>query len=137
MHEPERDLPTMPPLFKLLAPMDDVDLPGLLVESEPHEKAAGALVRTYEIEAGCVLLTTWNGLLHEVIYQTPMESENESLRRNEMLFAHYGDGHGWNELLDNGFGKTYRRSDMQRFALWSYAMDFNTFGTMEFHAVRW
>jgi hypothetical protein len=39
------------------------------------------------------------------------------------------------EILDNGFGKTYRREDMRRFALWSYAMDCVTFGTMEFHEV--
>ena len=123
------------PLFKLLAPMDDIEVPGLLIESEPHEKASGALVRTYDIEAGRVLLTAWNGQLHEVIYQTPMTLEHESLRRNKALFAHYGEGHRWKELLDNGFGKTYRRADMQRFALWSYAMDFNTFGTMAFHDV--
>jgi hypothetical protein len=53
------------------------------------------------------------------------------------LFAHYGDGQPYDEILDNGFGKTYRRADMQRYALWSYAMDFTTIGTMEFHAVKW
>jgi len=39
--------------------------------------------------------------------------------------------------LDNGFGKTYRTVDMERYALWSYAMDVATFGTMQFHAVKW
>ena len=40
-------------------------------------------------------------------------------------------------MLDNGFGKTYRRADEQCFALWSYAMDYTTIGTMEFHEVMW
>ncbi len=127
----------MLPVFKLLTPIDALKAPGSIIESEPHEKAAGATVHVYEIDSGRVLLTAWNGLLHEVIYQTPMEFEDESHRRNEMLFKHYGEGHEWNELLDNGFGKTYRRADMQRYSLWSYAMDFNTFGTMAFHEVKW
>jgi hypothetical protein len=127
----------MLPLFKLLSPIDDVEVPGPLAESEPHEKASGAVYRVYDVEHGRLLLTVWKGLLHEVIYQTPMEVEDESRRRNEVLFGHYGEGHKWNELLDNGFGKTYRRADMQRYALWSYAMDFNTFGTMAFHEVKW
>lgn len=125
----------MLPVFKLLTPIDAVNPAGILVESAPHENATGATVQVYEIDAGRVLLTAWNGLLHEVIYQTPMEFEDESLRRNESLFKHYGEGLIWNELLDNGFGKTFRRADMQRYALWSYAMDYNTFGTMEFHEV--
>jgi len=91
---------TVLPLFKLLTPIDDAEVPGLLVESEPHEKASGAFVRTYDIEAGRVLLTAWNGQLHKVIHQTPMESEDESLRRNEALFA---------ELRQNASGLRHRR----------------------------
>jgi hypothetical protein len=125
------------PVFELLTPIDALKAPGPLVHSLPHEKAAGATVQAYEIEAGRILLTVWNGVLHEVIYQTPMEFEEESRRRNVTLFRHYGGGQKWNELLDNGFGKTYRRADMQRYALWSYAMDFNTFGTMAFHEIKW
>jgi hypothetical protein len=34
-------------------------------------------------------------------------------------------------------GKTYRRADMERYALWSYVMDYTTFGTVGFHAVKW
>jgi hypothetical protein len=26
---------------------------------------------------------------------------------------------------------------MERYALWTYAMDYTTVGTMEFHAVKW
>lgn len=126
----------MLPVFKLLTPIETFEVLGPAVESEPHEKVAGATVQVYEIEAGRVLLTIWNGVLHEVIYQTPMEFADESDRRNDALFRHYGEGHKWNELLDNRFGKTYRRADMQRYALWSYAMDFNTFGTMAFHEVE-
>ncbi|MFI1754259.1 hypothetical protein [Streptomyces sp. NPDC020571] len=39
-------------------------------------------------------------------YQTPAESEEDASRRNERLFAHYGQGDGRTEGLDNGFGKT-------------------------------
>lgn len=125
------------PLFELLEDADAVPVPGELVGEGPHEKAAGAYQRRYEIPEGYVILTTWQGKLHEVIYQTPLEDEVASADRNAALFDHYSDGHAFNEILDNGFGKTYRRSDMERYALWSYAMDYATVGTMEFHAVKW
>ena len=73
--------------------------------------------------------------MHCVIYQAPLGDETAIESRNAGLFEHYGEGQEWDEILDNGFGKTYRREDMRRFALWSYAMDFVTFGTMEFHEV--
>jgi hypothetical protein len=119
----------------LLAPAH-MPLAARFVANEPHEHAPGAVVRTYEIPEGHILVTEWCGLVHEVIFQTPGRTEEEAAARNQNLFQFYADGLEWNEILDNGFGKTYRRSDLQRFALWSYAMDFNTFGTMEFHGVR-
>jgi len=125
------------PLFRLLDPADNVAEPEVLVWEGPHEKAAGAHQRRYEIPEGHVILTMWQGKLHEVIYQTPMEDEEASSDRNAALFEHYGDGHAFNEILDNGFGKTYRRADLERYALWSYAMDYTTVGTMEFHSVKW
>jgi len=125
------------PLFELLEPSDTVSAPGELIWEGPHEKAAEAHQKRYEIPEGHVILTTWQGKLHEVIYQTPLEDETASAHRNASLFDHYGDGNDFNEILDNGFGKTYRRSDMERYALWSYAMDYTTVGTMEFHAVKW
>ena len=33
--------------------------------------------------------------------------------------------------------RRYRRADMERYAPWSYSMDYTTVGTMEFHAVKW
>ena len=125
------------PLFQLLVSADGVAEPGDLVWERPHEKATGAHQRRYEIAEGHVMLTTWQGKLHEVTYQTPAEDEEASADRNAALFEHYGDGQPFNEVLDNGFGKTYRRADMTRYALWSYAMDYTTVGTMEFHAVKW
>jgi len=125
------------PLFRLLDPADAVAEPGELVWEGPHEKAAEAYQRRYEIAEGHVILTTWQGNLHEVIYQTPAEDDAASADRNAALLAHYGDGHPFNEILDNGYGKTYRRADMERYALWSYAMDYTTVGTMAFHAVKW
>jgi hypothetical protein len=125
------------PLFLLLDPVDGPVPLGELVWDGPHEKAEGAYQRRYEIADGHVILTTWHGKLHEIIYQTPADDEAGSASRNEELFAHYGDGHEFNEILDNGFGKTYRRADMERYAPWSYAMDYTIVGTMEFHAVKW
>jgi len=125
------------PLFRLLEDADGITPPGELVWEGPHHKAAGVHEQRFEIAEGHVILTTWQGKLHSVIYQTPAEDDAGAARRNKELFAHYGDGHTFNEILDNGFGKTYRRADMERFALWSYAMDYTTLGTMEFHAVMW
>ena len=111
--------------------------PGELVDSSPHEHAAGAVVHRFTVPEGFVLVTIWRDVVHEVIYQTPCEFEEDSKARDRRLFAHHGEGHEWREILDNGFGKTYRRADLERFALWSYAMDFTTFGTMAFHEVMW
>lgn len=122
------------PLFRLLEPCEGLALPGALVWERPHEKAAGACQRCYAIPEGHVVLTTWQGLLHEVIYQTPADDDAAAARRNAALSAHYGEGQLFREVVDNAFGKVYRRADMNRYALWSYAMDFTTFGTMEFHA---
>jgi len=125
------------PLFRLLEPVEGIARPWALVWEGPHEKAYGAHQYRYEIPEGHIILTIWDGKLHEVIYQTPVEDECVSASRNEFLFAHYGDGQEFTELLDNGFGKTYRRADVARYALWSYAMDYTTVGTMEFHAFKW
>ncbi|MYR78448.1 hypothetical protein K7395_26000 [Streptomyces filamentosus] len=133
MDHPTDDLP----LLELLCAADEVRAPGELESSGPHENAPDAVVDTYVVDGGRLLLTLWRGRLHEVIYQTPAESGEDAERRNDRLFAHYGQGGGWNEILDNGFGKTYRDADQRLYALWSYMMDFTTFGTMEFHQVKW
>ncbi|MEV6662850.1 hypothetical protein [Streptomyces nigra] len=125
------------PLLELLCTADEVRVPGELESSSPHENTPDAVVDRYVVDGGRLLLTVWRGRLHEVIYQTPAESEQDAARRNDRLFAHYGQGDGWTEILDNGFGKTYRRTDQRRYALWSYTMDITTFGTMEFHQVTW
>jgi hypothetical protein len=125
------------PLFALLAPANTLVFPGQLVWEGPHEKAKGAYGRRFQIHEGHIILTTWNDELHCVTYQTPLDGSIASDARNAHLFGHYGEGKPWRETLDNDFGKSYRCDDNQRFALWSYAMDFNTFGTMAFHAVMW
>ena len=124
------------PLFRLLDSADAMTPAGAIVWEGPHETVEGAYQRRYEIAEGDIILTVWHGKLHEIIYQTPAEDDDAAAERNAFLFAHYGDGHKFNEVLDNGFGKTYRRADMERYALWSYAMDYTTIGTMEFHAVE-
>ncbi|MFD4175533.1 hypothetical protein [Streptomyces anulatus] len=65
-----------------------------------------------------------------MIYRTPAKSAEFASRRNDRLFAHYGQSDGWTEILDNGFGRTYRRTDQQRYALWSYTMDITAFGPL-------
>ena len=125
------------PLFSLLQDASTLADPGELEWEAAHDHAEGAYERGFRIADGQIILTIWLGKLHAIIYQTPLEDEIAIQSRNAELFEHYGEGHDWTEILDNGFGKTYRRADMQRFALWSYAMDYNTFGTMEFHEVMW
>lgn len=125
------------PLLELLCAADKVRVPGELESSCPHENASDAVTDTYVVDGGRLLLTLLHGRLHEVIYRTPAESVEDASRRNDRLFAHYGQDDGWTEILDNGFGRTYRRTDLERYALWSYAMDITTFGTMGFHQVKW
>lgn len=125
------------PLFSLNSKLESFDDIGELVSEGPHDEAKGATDSQFQIPEGHVILTIWRGKLHCIIYQTPLDNKKAIKKRNAELFKHYGEGQPWNEILDNGFGKTYRGEDMKRFALWSYAMDFNTFGTMAFHKVMW
>lgn len=125
------------PLLELFATANEVRVPGDLERSSPHENVPDTVVDWYMVDGGRILVTFWCSRLHEVVYQTPAVTEQDALRRNDRLFAHYAQGWSWNEVLDNGFGKTYRRTDLRGYALWSYAMDFMTFGTMEFHRTKW
>jgi hypothetical protein len=75
------------PLFRLLDPVDGLAPFGELVWEGPHEKAEGAYQRRYEIAEGHVILTTWHGKLHEVIYQTPADDEPGWASSNEEQFA--------------------------------------------------
>ena len=125
------------PYFKIESDATAIAAPGDLLWQKPHAHAKGAVDSCYKIEQGQVILTSWLGRLHCIIYQTPLEVVSDRERRNAELFEHYSDGLAWREILDNGFGKTYRRGDMKRFALWSYVKDYNTFGSMDFHGVMW
>jgi len=125
------------PLLDLLTVLDELPDLGDFEWWQDHDKTPEAIVVSFRITNGRMLLTYWRSQLHEVIYQTPAASKDEAAQRNSSLFAHYGQGLGWSEILDNGFGKSYRRADGQRYALWSYAMDYTTIGTMAFHEVKW
>lgn len=127
--------PSRSPMLSLLSPHREP--PGSLIDTTPHEHAPGAVVYRYGVPGGNLLVTVWKEVVHEVIHQTPCHFEEDSAARNRELFAHYGEGQQWVEILDNGFGKTYRRQDQERYALWSYTMDIVTFGTMAFHEVKW
>jgi hypothetical protein len=75
--------------------------------------------------------------LHEVIYQTPAGNAAGAIARYAAIFAHYSGSRSFNEIFDNGFGQAHRRADMERYALWSYAMDITTVGTVAFHPIKW
>ncbi|MFH8691354.1 hypothetical protein ACH4EC_31355 [Streptomyces anulatus] len=49
-----------------------------------------------QAEGGCCAPLTKCG--------SPAESVEDASRRDDRLFAHYGQGDGWTEMLDNGFG---------------------------------
>ena len=123
------------PLYDLLTAGRLLKPIGIYLGSEADSKLPAAVCDHYEIPEGRVVLTIWKDHLHSVIYQTPLDLADASKVRNAALFEHYGEGHGWRELLDNGFGKTYRRLDMRLFALWSYVMDYTTFGTLEYNDI--
>jgi hypothetical protein len=125
------------PLVPLLVPHETCVIPGTVQQIEAHEKVAEATTSSYETEYGTILVTVWNNCIHEVIYQMPLYSKAAVARRNAQLFCFYSDDKKWNKVLDNGFGITYRRADMERYALYSYAMDINTFGTMGFHEAEY
>lgn len=71
------------PLLELLCAADEVRVPGELESSGPHENAPHAIVNTYVVDGGRLLLSLWCGRLHEVIYQTPAESVEDASRRND------------------------------------------------------
>ena len=121
--------------FALLQDPKALPAIGTFEREGPDEKAKGARNLYFTLPEGRVILTIWRKKLHCVTYQTPARTEKAALQRNAFLFDRYGDGRAWTEVLDNGFGKSYWRADQEVFALWSYAMDFNTFGTKAFHAV--
>lgn len=125
------------PVLRLLTDVTQLEPPGHLVAQDRHEHVGEAEVSRYAIDAGTVLLTVWREVLHEVIYQLQPPTRQASESQRDWLLTAYGDGLLFNEILDNGWGKTYRREDMERFALWSYAADVTTVGTMSFHAVKW
>ena len=127
----------MLPIFKIGEAFNPNDINGTFIGVSPHENAQGAIVHTYKIKEGNILLTVLDGVLHEVIYQTPKIFLLSKKNKNKHLFNSYSPNSGWKETLDNGFGKTYRSNDGEMYALWSYTMDFNTFGTMQFHEVAW
>ncbi len=124
-------------LIPLLVPHEACVIPGTLQQIEAHEKVAESTTSTYETESGNIIVSVWNNYIHEVIYQMPLHSKAAVGRRNAQLFHFYSDGKKWNKVLDNGFGITYRRADMARYALYSYAMDINTFGTMDVHEAQY
>ena len=121
------------PAFLLRQEAGLVRDPGVFEGESSHRTVEAAVDRAYLIPEGRIILTVWRGRLHGVVYQTPLETEEESQKRNDVLFHHYGGTHEWREVLDNGFGKSFWRSDQDVFATWSYAMDVTSFLTRDLH----
>jgi hypothetical protein len=124
------------PVFQLRSKVNKGDFDGK-GEIEMDEKIKECYNVVVENPNGRVLIVVWKNEIHELIYQMPCRTKWGSRKRNTKLFNHYGEGFQFVEVLDNGFGKSYWREDKNLFALWSYAMDFTTIGTAEFHKVRW
>lgn len=127
----------MLPIYEIGKEFQEKFVPGEFMSKGAHEKDKAAEIYTYEIPEGNILLTVKSGVLHEVIYQTPKLFPWSKKKKNRYLFNSYCTDTSWNEILDNGFGKTYRSKNGEMYALWSYVMDYNTFGTMEFHETKW
>ena len=123
----------MLPIFNIGKEFDEQKVPGTLIETASYDKVNNAVVYRFKIDEGQVLLTVIAGILHEVVYQTPKLFPWSRKKKNKFLLSRYCEIAGWREILDNGFGKTYQSNDGEMCALWSYTMDFNTFGTMAFH----
>ena len=127
----------MLPTFKLGKKIDTHTVGGRLISQEQHEKVENAITFTIEINEGEILLTLVDGVLSQVIYQTPKLFPWSKKKKTRQLLEAYAGTSSWVEVLDNGFGKTYRRDDETMVALWSYVMDFNTFHTQEFHQLKY
>jgi hypothetical protein len=126
-----------PPLLDLLAMESDLSVLGTSSGEKPQNNPEGAVQRLYSLPNGQIIVTLWQGRLHEVIYQTPCNEETDRVARNERLFAHYGEEQEWKLVRNDSFGKVYGRADDARYAFWSIRMDYLTFGSMAYHAQRY
>ena len=127
----------MLPIFILGDEFNLKTLDGYVYEEKPHEKVDGAVVYKLEVGSGDVLLTIFNGFMHEIIYQTPSWFPWTRRKKNAYLFNSYSGGLRWVEFMDNGFGKVYDREDKKLYALTARILDYTTFGTSEWHAEKY
>ncbi|MBY0418007.1 MAG: hypothetical protein K2W88_08115 [Pararheinheimera sp.] len=127
----------MLPTFDLGDKFLPESLAGFTFKEAPHGKIAGATVYTVEVMAGDILLITFGEVLHEIVYQTPSWFPWTRKRKLRKLFKSYSNGHDWAELMDNGFGKVFRRSDKMVGALTSRLMDYTTFHTEFWRSQKW
>lgn len=123
----------MLPVFDLGKEFARNQMPGTLVAMRPHDSVKGATVYHYRLNRGNISLTVASNRIQEVSYQTPCRMPWSKRKKNTFLFRHYSPVSEWDEIFDNGNGKTYRSIDGARYAFWSYKYDHNTFGTMDFH----
>jgi len=121
------------PVVPLQVPLEEVT--GLPAETEymASYEVPGATDYFYDVESGRLMVTTWNGLVHRVIYQTPLR-EDLALQeeKNRRFLEEYAGGLGWDENTDREEGILYERSDGEVFAFWNREVDYMTVGTTEF-----
>jgi len=98
-----------------------------------HEELDAAEVLLYRVPEGKILVTIWNGVAHEVIYQTPKQLPWSRWLRNRELFRFYGNGLKWKEDWPIEFGFSKQRTDGKLRVLYSRLQDFMTFRTMLFN----
>lgn len=114
---------------------DDVAL-GEYDSQTMDDVVSVAVVRKYRIDNGYILVTIWNDLVHEVIYQTPLPFFWSRWNRNRTLLNFYGDGRKWAEDWPVDFGKSRKTDDGTVRCLYGKMMDYISFMTVEFDAHR-
>ena len=121
------------PLVPLQVPLEEAT--GLPAETEylSSYEVPGATDYFYDVESGRLMVTTWNGVIQRVIYQTPMR-EDLALQeeKNRRFLEEYAAGMSWNETPEYEEGILYERSDGEVFAFWNQVVDYMTVGTTEF-----
>ena len=122
------------PIFKLNSNFEQIKINyNLTPYNIKYGKIKDAKYYKIKIFSGDIVLTEWNNKLHEVNYQIPLSDKNEQLEKLHYLLKMYGENSQWHEWLDNGFGKFYKISSSQFYAIWAYPNDTVSFFTEELY----
>lgn len=121
------------PLAPVGVPLEEATALPERAEYMASYEVPGATDHFYDVEAGRIMVTTWNGQIHRVIYQTPMRDDPTLQEEKEKrILDEYAAGMGWEETADFEGGVLYERSDGRLFVFWNPEVDYITVGTNEF-----